>query len=59
MKRQKNTTQTKEQTRNTEVQINEEEIGKLPKKEFRIMIVKMIETLKIEWRKCKNQLTKT
>ena len=29
----------KEQTRNTEVQINEEEIGKLPKKEFRIMIV--------------------
>ena len=32
----------KEQTRNTEVQINEEEIGKLPGKEFRIMIVKMI-----------------
>ena len=32
----------KEQTRNTEVQINEEEIGKLPEKEFRIMIVKMI-----------------
>ena len=32
----------KAQTRNTEVQINEEEIGKLPEKEFRIMIVKMI-----------------
>ena len=32
----------KEQTRNTEVQINEEEIGKLPEKEFRIMTVKMI-----------------
>ena len=31
--------QMKEQTRNTEVQINEEEIGKLPEKEFRIMIV--------------------
>ena len=31
----------KEQTRNPEVQINEEEIGKLPEKEFRIMIVKM------------------
>ena len=29
MKRQRNTTQMKEQTRNTEVQINEEEIGKL------------------------------
>ena len=34
--------QRKEQTRNTEVQINEEEIGKLPEKEFKIMIVKMI-----------------
>ena len=35
----------KEQTRNKEVQINEEEIGKLPGKEFRIMIVKMIKNL--------------
>ena len=41
MKRQRNTTQMKEQTRNTEVQTNEEEIGKLPEEEFRI-IVKMI-----------------
>ena len=50
----------KEQARNTEVEINEEEINKLPEKEFRIMIVKMIkETLKTEWRKYKNQLTKT
>ena len=32
----------KEQTRNTEVQINEEEIGKLSEKEFRIMIEKTI-----------------
>ena len=32
VKRQRNTTQMKEQTRNTEVQINEEEIGKLPEK---------------------------
>ena len=30
MKRQRNTTEMKEQTRNTEVQINEEEIGRLP-----------------------------
>ena len=45
MKKQRNTTQMKEQTRNTEVQINEEEIGKLPEKEFRIMIVKMIKNL--------------
>ena len=35
----------KEQTRNTEVQINEEEIGNLPEKELRIMIVKMIKNL--------------
>ena len=35
----------KEQTRNTEVQINEEEIGKLPEKEFRIMIVKIRKNL--------------
>ena len=46
MKRQRNTTQMKEQTRNTEVQINEEEIGKLPEKEFRIIIVKVIQNLK-------------
>ena len=49
----------KEQTRNREVKINEEETSKLPEKEFRIMIVKMIKNLKAKWRKCKNQLTKT
>ena len=41
MKKQRNTAQRKEQTRNTQVQINEDEIGKLPEKEFKIMIVKM------------------
>ena len=51
MKRQRNTTQVKEQTTNTEVQINEEEIGKLPEKEFRTMIVKMVKNLKTKWRK--------
>ena len=45
MKRQRNTTKMKEQTRNAEDQINEEEIGKLPEKEFRIKIVKMIKNL--------------
>ena len=34
MKRQINTTQMKEQTGNTEVQINEEELGKLPEKKI-------------------------
>ena len=49
MKKQRNTTHMKEQTRNTEVQKNEEEIGKLPEKEFR-MILKMIKkTLKTKW----------
>ena len=44
MKQQRNTTLMTEKTRNTETQINEEEIGKVPEKEFRIMIVKMIES---------------
>ena len=37
--------QMKEPSRNTEVQINEEEIGNPSEKEFRIMIVKMIKNL--------------
>ena len=45
MKRQRNTAQMKKQTRNTEIQIKEEEVGKLPKKEFRMMIAKMIKNL--------------
>ena len=59
MKRQRKTTQMKEQTGNTEVQINEEEIGKLHEKGFRIMIVNMIKNLETKWRKHKNQLSKT
>jgi len=49
----------KKQPRNTQVQINEQEVGKLPEKEFRIMTVKMIQTSKVKYRKYKNQLTKT
>ena len=59
MKRQRHTTQMKEQTRNTEVQVNEEEIGKLPEKEFRIMIVKMIKKLDNKMEKMQESLTKT
>ena len=51
MKRQRNTTQVEEQTRNTEVQINEEEISKLSEKEFRVMIVKMFQNLKNRMKK--------
>ena len=56
IKSQRNIVQMKEQSRNTQDQINKEEIGKLPEKEFRIMMIKMIKILK---RKCKNQLTNT
>ena len=35
----------KEQTKNTKVERNEEEVNKLPEKQFRIMIVKMIKNL--------------
>ena len=35
--------QTKEQGKNLQHQINEDEIGNLPEKELRVMIVKMIE----------------
>ena len=58
MKRERNTTQMKEQTRNTEVQINEEEIGKLPEKECRIMIVKMIENLENKMEKMQESINK-
>ena len=37
--------QTKEQDKNLQDQINEDEIDKLPEKEFRVMIVKMIQNL--------------
>ena len=58
MKRQRNTTQIKEKTRNTEVQINEEEIGKLPEKEFRIMIVKTIKNLENRMEKMQESINK-
>ena len=58
MRRQRNTTQMKEQPRNTEVQINEEEIGKLPEKGFRIMTVKMIKNLENKMEKMQESINK-
>ena len=58
MRRQRNTTQMKEQPRNTEVQINEEEIGKLPEKKIRIMVVKMVKNLENKMEKMQ-ELIKT
>ena len=48
----------KEQTRNTDVQINEEEIGKIPEKEFRIMVVKMIKNLENKMEKMQQSINK-
>ena len=58
MKKQRNTTQMKEQTRNTEVQIKEEEIGKLPEKEFRIIIINMIKNLENKMEKMQESINK-
>ena len=48
----------REQTRNTEVQINTEKIGKLPEKEFRIMIVKMMKNLEYKMEKMQESINK-
>ena len=55
--------QTKEQGKNQQDQINEEQTGNLPQIEFRVMTVKMIQNLGTEWRqelrKYKKCLTRT
>ena len=45
MRRQRNTQKMKEHGKNSPDQTNEEEIGSLPEKEFRVMIGKMIQNL--------------
>ena len=45
MRRQRNTQQMKDQGKNLPDQTNEEEISSLPEKEFRVMIVKVIQNL--------------
>ena len=47
------------QPRHTQVQINEEETGKPLEKEFRIMIVKMIQNLENRIEKMIDQSTET
>ena len=58
MKRQRNTAQMKEKTRNIQVQINEEKIEKLPEKEFRIMIVKMTQNFENKMQKMQESINK-
>ena len=48
VKKQRNTQQVKEQDKCPPNQTKEEEIGNLPDKEFRIMIVKMIQNLEVK-----------
>ena len=45
MKRQRNTQKLKEQDKRPPNQTKEEEMGNVPEKEFRLMIVKMIQNL--------------
>ena len=44
-KRQRNIEQIKEQGRNSKDQINKEKIGKLPEREYGVIIVKVIQNL--------------
>ena len=48
----------KEQPRSIQVQVNEEEIGKLPEKEFRIMIVKIIKNVENKMKKMQESINK-
>ena len=45
MKKERNTAQMKQQGRNSQDQLNKEEISNLPEREFRIMILKMLQRL--------------
>ena len=60
MKMQRNTTQMKEQTRNIEIQINEEDIGKLPEKEliYYSLIIKMIKNLENKMEEIQESINK-
>ena len=56
MKEQKVISQMKGQSKISEKQLNEVEIGNLPEKEFRIIAVKMIPDLRKTMEKCKKCL---
>ena len=58
MRRQRNTQHKKEQSKNSPDQTNEEEIGSLPEKEFRVIIVKMIQNLGNKMEKIKEMINK-
>ena len=58
MKQQKNMLQRKEQGKNLQDQINEDKIGNIPEKEFRVMRVKMIQNLRNRMEKIQETFNK-
>ena len=58
MKKQKVISQMKGQDKTPEKQLNEAEVGNLPEKEFRIMILKMIQDLGKRMKKMQEMFTK-
>ena len=58
MRSQRNMLQIKEQGKNLQDQINEQEIGNLPEKEFRVMILKMIQNLRNKMEKIQETFNK-
>ena len=58
MKKKKVMSQVKGQDKTPEKQLNEVEIGNLPEKEFRIMIVKIIQDLGKTMKKMQEMFTK-
>ena len=58
MRRQRNTQQIKKKSKNQPDQTNEEEIGSLPEKEFRVIIKKMIQNLGNRMEKIQETVTK-
>ena len=53
IKRQRNMTQMKEQGRNSQDQINKKKISNLPEREFRLMMLKVLQSLENRMEKCK------
>ena len=59
MKKQRNMQQMTEQGKKPPEQTNENEIGSVPEKELRVIILKMIQNLGNRGRKYKKRLTRT
>ena len=56
MERERNTAQMQEQGKNSQGQISEEETSSLPEREYRIMIVKMLQRLENRMQKMQDTI---